>query len=55
MEIAHYCNVSVDTVKKTEKRAIQKIRENDAIREIIDTADGEQILTDIESDPEWSL
>ena len=31
MEIAHFCNVSTDTVKKVEKKAIDKIKKSSCI------------------------
>ncbi len=55
MEIAHLCGVSVDTVKKTEKRALSKMRETSDIKEIIDMANGEQIMDDRELEPEWEI
>lgn len=39
-EIAHYLNVSVDTVKKTQKEAINKSRADGAFAEIINGHDG---------------
>jgi len=55
MEIAHFCNISVDTVKKIEKKAIQKMRESDVFQEIIESAEGGQIMEDSDSDPEWQV
>jgi len=55
MEIAHFCNLSVETVKKIEKKALVKTRETPAIAEIIKTAGGGKIMDDRESDPEWEL
>jgi len=39
-EIAHYLNISVDTVKKTQKEAINKARADIAFAEIIESHDG---------------
>lgn len=36
MEIAHFTGVSTDTVKKSEKKALKKIRKSDSIKEVID-------------------
>lgn len=55
MEIAHFCNLSTDTVKKIEKKALQKTRETPDFAEIIKTANGDKIMDDRESDPEWEL
>lgn len=46
MEIAHFLNISVDTVKKTEKKAISHIRSSSSFKEIISTYDGDQIMED---------
>jgi hypothetical protein len=43
-EIAHYLNVSVDTVKKTQKEAIQKVRQDSAFSQIIDGHDGRETI-----------
>jgi hypothetical protein len=55
MEIAHFCSISVDSVKKIEKKAISKMRETSDIKEIIDTANGEQIMDDKDLEPEWEI
>jgi hypothetical protein len=56
MEIAHYCSISTDTVKKTEKKAIEKIRKSEYFKEIIDTYDGEPIMGGgSDGDVEWEL
>jgi hypothetical protein len=44
MEIAHFLNISTDTVKKVEKKAIQRIKNSPVFREIIDMHDGDQIM-----------
>jgi len=35
MEIAHFCGVSIDTIKKSEKKALEKIRKSDSFEEIV--------------------
>ncbi len=55
MEIAHFCNLSIDTVKKTEKRGLQKMRESPVFKEVIETADGDKIMDDRDPDPEWDI
>jgi len=52
MEVAHYCNISTDSVKKTEKKAIDKIRKSDSFQEIINTNDGESIIDSDETETE---
>lgn len=52
MEIAHYCNISTDSVKKTEKRAIDKIRKSDTFQEIAETHDGDSVMEDADSELE---
>jgi len=37
MEIAHFCGVSIDTIKKSEKKAIEKIRKTESFEEIVKT------------------
>lgn len=55
MEIAHFCNISTDTVKKVEKKALQRMRESPVFKEVIQTADGDQIMGDSNPDPEWEI
>ena len=47
MEIAHFLNISADTVKKVEKKAVQRMRDSHIFKEIIDTHNGDQIMEDI--------
>lgn len=37
MEIAHFCGVSIDTIKKSEKKALDKIRKLESFEEIAET------------------
>jgi len=46
MEIAHYMNVSTETIKRIEKQAIEKIRNTKVFRELIDGHKGSSILDD---------
>jgi hypothetical protein len=55
MEIAHFCNISMETVKKIEKKALQKMRESPVFKEVIETADGDRIMDDRDPDPEWEV
>jgi len=54
MEVAHYCNISTESVKKVEKRAIDKIRKSDSFSEIIETHSGGSVLEDSSTDWEMS-
>jgi hypothetical protein len=55
MEIAHFCGLSIDTIKKVEKKAINKMRESENLKEIIQTSGGDQIMDDRSNDPEWEI
>lgn len=55
MEIAHFCNIAVNTVKKIEKDSMKKLKESVAFKEISQTYDGDTIFTEEDSDPEWNL
>ena len=46
MEVAHFLNVSIDTIKKVEKKAVQRMRDSSTFKEIIDVHDGDQIMED---------
>ena len=47
MEVAHFLNVSMDTIKKVEKKAVQRMRDSTIFKEIIDIHDGDQIMEDL--------
>lgn len=55
MEIAHFMSLSVDTVKKVEKRALHKIREGEAFKEIIDNYGNDAIMEDRDVDIEFEI
>lgn len=55
VEVAHMCSISVDTVKKTEKRALEKMRNIAGIQEILQEYNGEQILNDSGYDTNYSI
>jgi hypothetical protein len=46
MEVAHFLNISTDSVRKTEKKAVLKLRDSKTFKEIIDLHDGDQVLED---------
>lgn len=49
MEIAHLLSISTESVKKIEKKALNKMRENEVFKEIIDIHDGDQIMADVDN------
>ncbi len=54
MEIAHFLNISLDTVKKIEKKALQRVREYSTFKEIIDTHAGDRIMDEgPDNDPDF--
>lgn len=55
MEIAHFCSISTDTVRRIEKRGLQKMRESSVFKEIIDVSDGDRIMEDSDFNPEWEI
>src|SRR5687768_9982067 len=44
MEIAHFCNISTESVKKIEKKAIEKVKKTDRFKEIIEAYDGDKVI-----------
>lgn len=54
-EIAHYLNLSLDTVKKTQKDAIQKVREEKSFADIIDSHKGEAVIGESDSSGSYSI
>lgn len=55
MEVAHYNSISVESVRKIEKRAIQKLREAPIFKEIADIHSGDKIMDDLDPAPEWEV
>lgn len=53
MEIAHLCSVSIDTVKKVEKKSISKLRDSDRFQEITSVYGNDRILDDRDVDTEF--
>ena len=47
MEVAHFLNISTDSVRKIEKKAIQKMRDSSIIKDIIDNHNGDQVMENI--------
>jgi len=54
-EIAHFCNISIEEVKKIEKKSISKIKKSEAFREVIDEHQGDKIMDDDIDGSEWIL
>ena len=52
-DIAHFLNVSVDTVRKIQKDAIDKIRNTPAFKEIIDAYKDSKVVDDSEDEGEY--
>ena len=57
IEIAHLNSISVETVKKTERKALNKIKDSDVVKQLKDNFGKEGILTPIDQDdaPEHSI
>jgi len=49
MEVAHLCMVSIDTVKKVERKGLAKLREGERFKEIADIYGDEKIVSDTEN------
>jgi len=49
-DIAYMNNISVDTVKKIEKKAINQIKDADIYEELRELFDGDEIISDITED-----
>lgn len=54
-EIAHFNNISQETVKKTVKTAIEKGKDVNGIKQLIDSSDGESILSDQDSESPYKI
>lgn len=50
-EIAHALNLSVETVRKIQAQAIEKMRNSSVFKEIIDVYHGDRIIDDRSTDP----
>lgn len=55
VEVASLNCISVDTVKKTEKSALTKIRETEEFKDLKETMDGESVVTEHYSDDSHSI
>lgn len=54
-EIAHLMNISVETVKKIQKTALEKIRDHEEFRNIRDMYGGEAIMVDGSEDDPYQI
>jgi len=45
MEVAHLCNLSIDTVKHIEKNSIKKLKETDDLKEIAEEYGQDAVIT----------
>lgn len=55
MEIASLNNLSIDTVKKVEKTALNKVRDNTKFKRIKDENGGEAVVTESPSDDDYKI
>lgn len=55
MEIASLNNISIDTVKKIEKTALTKVRENAKFKRIKDENEGEAVVSEHHSDDDYKI
>lgn len=55
MEIAHFCSISIDSVKKIEKGSISKIRDTSVFKEVMDEYGDETIMGDDSASVEWEI
>ncbi len=55
IEVASLNCISVETVKKTEKSALNKIRETEEFKDLKETMDGESVVTEHYSDESHSI
>ena len=53
MEIAYMCSISIDSVKKVEKKALAKMRDSETFQEISDVYGEDRILDDRDVDTEF--
>jgi len=54
-EIAHFNNLSKETVKKLIKKSISKIRTKTSFKEIIDSHDGDSIMTERDDQTPYNI
>ena len=54
-EIAHFCNIPIEEVKKIEKKSVSKIKKSEAFKEVIDEFDGDRIMDDTSDHAEWEF
>lgn len=55
VEIASLNGISVDTVKRTEKAALVKIRNTEQFKSIKEAHGDDQIVTGVDSDPDYTV
>ncbi len=55
IELAHLLNISVESIKKTEKEAIQKLKASASMEELKGLMDGDSVVSDHDSDSEYSI
>ena len=55
VEIAHMNSISVDSVKKTAKEALEKVKNSDTMAQIAEHYEGESVIDPIDEDPEYEV
>jgi len=55
VEIAHMNSISVESVKKTAKEALEKVKNSDMMQEIAENFQDEGVLNPRDDDPEYEI
>ena len=55
MEVAHLNNISVQTIKKVEKTALEKIRKTDVMKELKDVHGDDNVMEDLSKDETYKI
>ena len=55
VEIAHMNSISVDTVKKVTKEALEKVKNSDTMIQIAEHYEGEGVIDHRDDDPEYEI
>ncbi len=55
VEIAHMNSISVESVKKTAKEALEKVKNSDMMTQIAETFKGEGVIDQRDDDPEYEV
>ena len=55
VEIAHMNSISVESVKKTAKEALEKVKKSDLMTQIAESYNGEGVIDHRDDDPEYEV